>query len=228
MDWNYRVGNFICQLRSEKGLTQKQLGERLGVTNKAVSKWENGSAVPRVSLIPKLAEVLGCTQEELFLGMRKAREQAVSPTGEYIEVIKRCDSCKHKVAYSWLGRKPCTCKNCGATLRWTEKSKLLVGVLTGVLFLLILFSCEFLCMTLTMDIFAGGFPSAEEAAVHVLLLKTYPQIKLLAYLAEAQILTLGFILAALLRHLIVSRLLINRLPLQVVKYPHIEDGKIVL
>ena len=37
-----RIGQFIAQLRQEKGLTQAQLGQRLGVTNKTVSRWENG------------------------------------------------------------------------------------------------------------------------------------------------------------------------------------------
>ena len=48
MEKRYAIGNFICQLRQEKGLTQKELGELLGVTNKAISKWETGVAMPRL------------------------------------------------------------------------------------------------------------------------------------------------------------------------------------
>lgn len=39
---NYNFGNYICELREKKGLSQSELGAKLGVTNKAVSKWENG------------------------------------------------------------------------------------------------------------------------------------------------------------------------------------------
>ena len=53
---NYSFGNYICELREKKGLSQSQLGERLGVTNKAVSRWENGSAYPSTELMLPLAK----------------------------------------------------------------------------------------------------------------------------------------------------------------------------
>ena len=40
-----KIGKFIAALRKDKGLTQEQLGEKLGVTNKTISRWENGNAV---------------------------------------------------------------------------------------------------------------------------------------------------------------------------------------
>lgn len=63
---NYRFGNFICELREKKGLSQSQLGEKLGVTNKAVSRWENGSAYPSTELMLPLAKELGITIEDLY------------------------------------------------------------------------------------------------------------------------------------------------------------------
>ncbi len=63
---DYIFGNFLYTLRSEAGLSQTQLGELLGVTNKAVSKWETGSTKPHTNLIPKIAEIFGITVEELF------------------------------------------------------------------------------------------------------------------------------------------------------------------
>ena len=63
---DYAFGNFIYTLRTEKGLSQTQLGEMLGVTNKAVSKWENSSAKPNTALLPKIAEIFEITVEELF------------------------------------------------------------------------------------------------------------------------------------------------------------------
>ena len=48
------LGSFISTCRKEKNLTQKQLGEELGVTDRAVSKWENGKSFPDISLIEQL------------------------------------------------------------------------------------------------------------------------------------------------------------------------------
>lgn len=64
----YKVGNLITKLREEKGLSQSQLGLKLGVTNKAVSRWENGRGYPDTSLLLKLAEILGITVDELLKG----------------------------------------------------------------------------------------------------------------------------------------------------------------
>ena len=63
---NYSFGNYICELREKKGLSQSQLGEKLGVTNKAVSRWENGGAYPSTELMLPLAKELGVTIEDLY------------------------------------------------------------------------------------------------------------------------------------------------------------------
>jgi len=63
---NFNFGNYICELREKKGLTQSQLGEKLGVTNKAVSRWENGGAYPSTELMLPLAKELGVTIEDLY------------------------------------------------------------------------------------------------------------------------------------------------------------------
>lgn len=59
-------GSFVAQLRKEKGLMQKDLAEKLYVSDKAVSKWERGLSIPDVSLLIPLAEVLGVTVTELL------------------------------------------------------------------------------------------------------------------------------------------------------------------
>ena len=61
-----RIGAFIAQCRKEKNLTQMQLAETLGITNQAVSKWENGRGMPDVSLLQPLCDVLGISLNELF------------------------------------------------------------------------------------------------------------------------------------------------------------------
>ena len=68
-----KTGALIAELRKEKGLTQEQLGEKLFVTDKAVSKWERGASAPGVDLLEKLAEVLGVTVTELLAGERGVR-----------------------------------------------------------------------------------------------------------------------------------------------------------
>lgn len=55
---NDKIGRFILKKRQEKGLTQNELGEKLFVTGKAVSKWERGLSLPDISILEKLAEVL--------------------------------------------------------------------------------------------------------------------------------------------------------------------------
>ena len=64
-------GSFVAQLRRNRGLTQKQVADKLCVSNKAVSKWECGGSMPDIALLLPLAEVLGVTVEELLHGCRQ-------------------------------------------------------------------------------------------------------------------------------------------------------------
>ncbi len=59
-------GNRLYQLRKKAGLSQAQLGEKVGVSNKAVSKWENGQAKPGLDIVHKLADVLSVSVDELL------------------------------------------------------------------------------------------------------------------------------------------------------------------
>ena len=65
-----KIGLFIASLRKEKNLTQAQLGERLGVTNKTVSRWERGNYMPDISLMRALCDELGISVSELLNGDR--------------------------------------------------------------------------------------------------------------------------------------------------------------
>ncbi len=64
------TGCFIAQLRKELGLTQKELAEKLEVTDKAISRWETGKGLPDTSLLKPLAEILGVSVGELLSGKR--------------------------------------------------------------------------------------------------------------------------------------------------------------
>lgn len=63
---DYSFGNFVSTLRLRRGLSQKELGALVGVSNKAVSKWENGAAKPQTAICRRLANVLGVTLDELL------------------------------------------------------------------------------------------------------------------------------------------------------------------
>ena len=63
-----KTGLLIYELRSRKGLTQKELAEKCNVSDKAVSKWERGDGCPDVSVLPKLAEVFGVEVESIMNG----------------------------------------------------------------------------------------------------------------------------------------------------------------
>ncbi|MGN0457541.1 MAG: helix-turn-helix domain-containing protein [Eubacterium sp.] len=63
---NLEFANRIIELRKQKGLSQKELGDMLGVSNKAVSKWENGESMPKTATMLKLAELLGIDGNELI------------------------------------------------------------------------------------------------------------------------------------------------------------------
>lgn len=63
-----KIGKFISSKRKEKKLTQSELSERLGITDRAISKWENGICLPDAGTMPKLCEILGITINDLFSG----------------------------------------------------------------------------------------------------------------------------------------------------------------
>lgn len=71
---NERFGAFVAQLRKEQRLTQKELADRLNVTDKAVSKWETGKGFPDVKLLEPLAQALGVSLVELMQGKRQEAE----------------------------------------------------------------------------------------------------------------------------------------------------------
>ncbi|MBQ4642232.1 MAG: helix-turn-helix transcriptional regulator [Oscillospiraceae bacterium] len=68
------IGSFIAALRKAQGLTQKELAEKLDVSDKSVSRWERDEGLPDLSLIPVIAEVFDVTCDELLRGERKSAE----------------------------------------------------------------------------------------------------------------------------------------------------------
>ncbi|MBQ2895520.1 MAG: helix-turn-helix transcriptional regulator [Oscillospiraceae bacterium] len=74
-----RFGEFVSCLRREKGLTQKELADKLYVSNKAVSKWERGLSLPDVGLLILLAQALDVSVTELLEGCRMESAEAMEP-----------------------------------------------------------------------------------------------------------------------------------------------------
>ena len=66
MNMNITIGNKIKDLRRSRKLTQEELGEALGVSFQAVSKWENNIALPDIALVPTIARYFGVSIDELF------------------------------------------------------------------------------------------------------------------------------------------------------------------
>ncbi len=75
MDYN-KIGNFIANERKVKKLTQAKLAEKLFVSEKTISKWENGNGIPDTNSLPKLCEIFGVSLNELLSGERFVREKS--------------------------------------------------------------------------------------------------------------------------------------------------------
>lgn len=94
---DYAFGNLICDLRKRCGLTQTALAEKLGVTNKAVSKWENGASKPTTNMLRRLAVLFGVSVEELLSAKEGGSTMQIS------KIVITGGPCAGKTtAMSWL------------------------------------------------------------------------------------------------------------------------------
>ena len=84
-----KIGRFISECRKNKGLTQMQLAEMLSITDRAVSKWENGKAMPDSSIMLDLCRILGISVNDLLCGERVTMENYNSELeNNLLEMIK--------------------------------------------------------------------------------------------------------------------------------------------
>lgn len=89
-----KIGIFISKCRKIKGWTQRELAEKLGITDKAVSKWETGKSMPDLSLLAPLCDLLEITLNELLSGEYISEENLKEKSNEVLmEIIT-----------SWLGQ----------------------------------------------------------------------------------------------------------------------------
>ena len=82
------LGTMIAELRKQRGMTQLELAEKMGVTDKAVSKWERDLSCPDINSIPNLAEILGVSVEELMQSKKEA-DTPVSKMAEIMEIAPK-------------------------------------------------------------------------------------------------------------------------------------------
>lgn len=99
-----KIGEFISTLRKERGMTQQQLADAIGVSNKTISKWECGNGMPELALMPPLCDALQININELLAGEHLTEsgypEQAEA---NMRTLIRETENSKKKNRYSFLG-----------------------------------------------------------------------------------------------------------------------------
>lgn len=151
------TGRFIALKRKELALTQEQLAAELGVSNKAVSKWETGRCLPDSSLMEPLCDILGITFNELLSGKALEKEQ------------------EHRVSEETLQRV------LGTVEQMQHEKRLLIGVLVivlGIALMAIARSLVVPAISNVMDFF-GGF--LEGLSIVMVLVGVFVTIRELAH-----------------------------------------------
>lgn len=82
---NKAFGQRICLMRKNKQYTQEELGKLLGITPQAISKWEQGNALPDITLLPQLAKLLSCSLDYLLKGIHNADGYTSPYDNEYAQ-----------------------------------------------------------------------------------------------------------------------------------------------
>ena len=95
------LGTMIAELRKQHGMTQLELADKMGVTDKAVSKWERDLSCPDINSLPALAEILGVSVEEL-MQIKKEADAPVSKVKEIMDVAPKAIAMAMGVAVTAL------------------------------------------------------------------------------------------------------------------------------
>lgn len=83
-----KIGKFIAKLRKENNMTQEQLASIMNVSNKSVSRWENGKTMPDISMLSPLADILGVSVQELLNGQKMTKEELIELKGTIENIIE--------------------------------------------------------------------------------------------------------------------------------------------
>ena len=96
-----KIGKFIAELRKEKNMTQQELADKLGVTDRAISHWENGRRLPDYSLLKDLCDVLSISINELFSGEKISKEDYETKAEENMSKLIN-DNYSEKKKINWI------------------------------------------------------------------------------------------------------------------------------
>lgn len=97
----HKIGKFIYELRKEKELTQKQLSDLIGVSDKTISKWETQRGIPDTAIMNDLCKVLGISINELLSGERLSKENYNGKAEEnMVNLLKDTEREKNKKKWS--------------------------------------------------------------------------------------------------------------------------------
>ena len=91
-----KIGKFIASCRKEQGFTQAVLAEKLGITDRAVSKWETGRSLPDAATMPELCDLLKINLSELFSGERIAMENYKKTSDALLLEMKKQEESSNK------------------------------------------------------------------------------------------------------------------------------------
>lgn len=92
-----KIGRFISELRKEKGMTQANMAEQLGITDRAISKWETGKSMPDSSIMLELCDLLSINVNELLKGERISMEKRDTASEELLLELKKENEEKTKL-----------------------------------------------------------------------------------------------------------------------------------
>ena len=130
MDYE-KTGKLIQEIRKEKELTQMSLADKLGVTDRAVSKWERGKSFPDVSMLRPLAEVLGVSVSELLDGERRSQDKVLYPDGAAAITVEAADNAAIKGISTYVNE--------------AQKKERLWMIAFAILILLYIFTVSWIC-----------------------------------------------------------------------------------
>lgn len=129
------ISNYIAKKRREKNLTQEQLAEKLGVSNKTISKWENGKCMPDYSIIEQLCKELSVTLSELMDGEDAAEDSVrVYDDEQILDLLRRMQELERQknilygIILIVLG---IACNAMAGTVSGSEVQEFISGLLTG-------------------------------------------------------------------------------------------------
>lgn len=93
-----KIGAYLASLRKGQNMTQQEAAERLGVSNKTVSKWESGAGLPDIGALPAIAALYGVTADDILAGETRPRQGVVN--GEVTAYLERRGELRYRIGYA--------------------------------------------------------------------------------------------------------------------------------